>query len=149
VTVDNSDHVSPSTPGAFQAAPGLNNVSLSWTASTDDRGVIASYKVSRGATVVYNGTALSFNDTGLATGTAYSYSVVAIDPAGNNSIAATTSATTLSPKKGDVNNDNLINILDISYVISQWRTTDPVADVNKDGTVSIIDISIILSNWGL
>jgi chitodextrinase len=66
-------------------------ISLSWTASTDNVGVTA-YKVERcsGAgcanfVQIAAPTATTFNDTGLTASTSYSYRVRATDAAGNNS----------------------------------------------------------------
>jgi len=149
VVVDNADKTAPSQPGSFKTTSvGLQNVSLSWTASTDNVGVTG-YKVSRNGTQVYSGPALTFADTGLSKSTQYTYSVVATDAAGNNSTASTLVATTLTPKPGDVNGDNAINIQDLSIVISKWGTNDAAADLNKNSKVDISDISIIISNWGL
>lgn len=92
-----ADTTAPTTPGSFTAtAASTSQINLSWTASTDNVGV-DHYEVSRGATVIVpSTTSLSYADTGLAASTAYSYSVVAVDAAGNRSAAATTSTTTLS-----------------------------------------------------
>lgn len=149
VNVDNADKTAPTQPGSFKTtAIGLQNVSLSWTASTDNVGVTA-YKVTRNGTQVYNGTALTFADDGLAKNTQYTYSVTAVDGAGNSSTASTLTAKTLTPKPGDVNSDNVVNVQDLSIVISRWGTNDATADLNKNGRVDISDISIIISNWGL
>jgi chitodextrinase len=74
------------------------SVSLAWTASTDNVGVTG-YRVYRngGGTPVATVTSTSYTDTGLTPSTLYSYTVDAIDAAGNasaktGSINATTSA---------------------------------------------------------
>jgi len=51
-------------------------------------------------------------------------------------------------KPGDVNNDGLVNITDLSILLSDYGTTNASADLNKDGTVNILDMSILLSNYG-
>ena len=69
---------------------------MTWGASTDNVGVTG-YRVYRGATLVGSPTATSYSDTGLAPSTAYSYTVKAVDAAGNLSAASNTaSATTLA-----------------------------------------------------
>lgn len=86
------DTVKPTAPGSLTAAAGDAAVALTWTASKDNAG-ITGYRISRDGTVVSTVTATSFNDSGLTNGTTYSYSVVALDAAGNVSPAATASAT--------------------------------------------------------
>ncbi len=51
-------------------------------------------------------------------------------------------------KVADINCDGLVNILDMSILLSKWNTTDPTADINHDGKVSVFDLSILLSKWG-
>ncbi|MFX3634004.1 MAG: discoidin domain-containing protein [Candidatus Pristimantibacillus sp.] len=73
-----------------------SQINLGWTASTDNVGV-AGYQVFRGGTQVGTSTGTTFNDTGLTASTAYSYTVKAVDAAGNlspnsNTATATTSA---------------------------------------------------------
>jgi hypothetical protein len=54
---------------------------------------------------------------------------------------------------GDIYNDNLINMRDISAAILVFNTTpsspnwNPVADVNNDGTVNMRDISILVQTF--
>ena len=56
---------------------------------------VTGYRISRGATVLDTVAGLNFTDTGLAPSTSYTYSVVALDAAGNVSPASTgTIATT-------------------------------------------------------
>ena len=58
------------------------------------------------------------------------------------------SSTTPTPKPGDTNNDNVVNIIDLSTLLSKWNTNYSAADFNKDNTVNIFDLSILLSNYG-
>lgn len=48
----------------------------------------------------------------------------------------------------DLNNDNTVNILDLSILLSNYNTNNSIADINKDGVVNILDLSILLSNYG-
>lgn len=93
------DSTAPTAPGSFTAtAASTSQINLSWTASTDNVGV-AHYELSRGGTVIASAlaaSATSYSDTGLTASTTYSYSLVAVDAAGNRSTAATASATTKS-----------------------------------------------------
>jgi hypothetical protein len=49
---------------------------------------------------------------------------------------------------GDVNNDNKVDITDLSLLLSNYNTNYPAADFNSDNTISIIDMSVLLSNYG-
>jgi endoglucanase len=49
---------------------------------------------------------------------------------------------------GDLNNDGVVNIFDLSIMLSDWGTNNATADLNHDGTVNIFDLSILLSHWG-
>jgi chitodextrinase len=79
-------------------ATGTTTASVFWGASTDNVGVTR-YEVSRDGTVIrtLGSTTRSLSDTGLTAGTGYTYSVVALDAAGNRSIASTATVTTRPP----------------------------------------------------
>jgi hypothetical protein len=53
-----------------------------------------------------------------------------------------------TPADADLNKDGVVNITDLSILISNYNTTNAVADINKDGTVNILDLSILLSDYG-
>ncbi len=91
------DTTPPSVPTMAQAqADSASQTTVSWTAATDDVGVIA-YTLSRNGTAFGTTTSLSYVDTGLAAATTYAYTVTALDAADNESTpSAPVSATTLS-----------------------------------------------------
>ena len=103
------DTQAPSTPGNLvTTASGVSQVKLSWTASTDNVGVIK-YEVERqdpGSTsFVHVGTTTrtSYNDTGLAEGTSYSYRVLVRDATGrlkkySGMASVTTASPTINPR---------------------------------------------------
>jgi chitodextrinase len=94
VTVNNTETTPPTAPTGLTApSKTATSVSLAWTASTDNVGV-AGYRVFRGTTQVGTPTTTSYTDTGLTASTAYSYTVKAIDAAGNLSAASTALAVT-------------------------------------------------------
>ena len=99
VTVNNlspvADTSAPTTPANPSAtAASASQINLTWTASTDNVGV-AGYKISRNGTQIGTATANSYQDTGLAASTSYTYTVAAFDAAGNTSAqSASVSATT-------------------------------------------------------
>jgi len=94
------DTAAPSTPtGLAASATSSSQINLSWTASTDNVGVTG-YRVSRGGALLATlGAVTSFQNTGLAASTTYSYTVQAIDAAGNASgqSAAASAATLAGP----------------------------------------------------
>jgi len=49
---------------------------------------------------------------------------------------------------GDLNNDNTVNITDLSILLSDYGTANAAADINLDGTVNVLDMSILLSHYG-
>jgi hypothetical protein len=60
---------------------------------------------------------------------------------------------TLNPLRlygGDVNQDNIIELLDASDVGSAWGSTlNPEANINYDGIVNIQDLALVGGNYGL
>ena len=50
---------------------------------------------------------------------------------------------------GDINGDDIINILDLAYVASKYQGTDELADLNNDGTVNIFDLSLAAGNYNV
>ena len=89
--------IAPSAPATVTAtaAADASSVTLAWGAATDNVAV-ASYRISRGGTVV--GTvgpdSLGWTDAGVAASTSYAYTVTAIDTSANAGPAATVSVTT-------------------------------------------------------
>jgi hypothetical protein len=62
-------------------------------------------------------------------------------------------SSTSGPKQGDLNNDNFVNITDLSIILSDYGKTkaqalNPACDINNDNNVNIFDLSILLSNYG-
>ena len=84
----------PSVPAGLKVtSTTANSVTLDWTDSTD----ASSYQVFRGTTIVGTPTASTYTDSGLSSGTTYSYTVKAVNgtnvSAASNSVDAKTSAT--------------------------------------------------------
>jgi hypothetical protein len=59
-----------------------------------------------------------------------------------NSLASAT-------EPADINNDNKVDVFDLSILLSKWNTNDSLSDLNKDGSVNVFDLSILLSKWGV
>jgi hypothetical protein len=49
---------------------------------------------------------------------------------------------------GDVTQDDVIDIFDLTYIASRYNSNDPSADVNADGLVDIYDMVITANNYG-
>ncbi len=89
----------PSPPtGLSQAAVTADSATMNWSPSTDNVGVTG-YTIYRGSAVAgaVSAATTTFTDTGLAAGTAYSYTVVARDAAGNASAASAPLAVVTTP----------------------------------------------------
>ena len=97
-----SDITPPTTPANLVANPvAPGQVNLTWTASTDNVGVVG-YQVFRDNVQIATTSTSSFSDTGVQPQTTHSYKVVAFDAGGNFSAAsniasATTPADTAPP----------------------------------------------------
>ncbi len=90
------DIVPPSVPGNFTAAlVGTDSASLAWTAATDNVGVTG-YRIYRNGALLTSTAALSYTNTGLPVASSFSYTVAAVDAAGNEG-PATAAATVTTP----------------------------------------------------
>jgi chitodextrinase len=85
-----TDDTAPSTPGGLtENLASSSQVNLAWTASTDNVAVTG-YRIYRnGVSLATVGEVTAYQDDGLSSGTTYSYSVQAIDAAGNTSPQST------------------------------------------------------------
>src|SRR5262249_9568151 len=82
------DTTAPSRPGGLKVpVAGTTQVALSWSASTDNVGVTG-YQVYRDGVLVGTAPSLNYLDSGLAPGSSHSYTVRAVDAAGNTSQAS-------------------------------------------------------------
>lgn len=89
VTSSLPDTTKPSTPGTPTApSKTVTTINLTWTASTDDVAVTG-YRILRNGVQVGTNTVNSFTDTGLTPNTSYTYTIIAVDAAGNASTAST------------------------------------------------------------
>lgn len=79
------DTIAPSVPGGLSAtAVAVNQINLSWSASTDNVGVTG-YKIYRNGSYLTSVAGTSYSNSGLAMGATYSYRVSAYDAANNES----------------------------------------------------------------
>jgi chitodextrinase len=92
-----ADLVAPTTPTNLMAdSQTTTSVSLTWTAATDDVGVV-SYNVYRGGSFIANVASPGYVDNNLRYNTSFGYAVTALDAAGNESPASSTVNTATLP----------------------------------------------------
>ena len=95
-----ADAAAPSVPSGLTATPvSASQVNLAWSPSTDNVGVTG-YQVFRNGASIATTPATSYQDSGLASNTTYSYSVLAYDAANNQSSpsAAASAVTGSAPR---------------------------------------------------
>ena len=81
------DTTPPTVPSGLRGeGESLTTISLSWNPSSDQLGVVASYRIYRDGSLVGNTGATSYLDSGLETATTYSYRVDACDDSDNCSV---------------------------------------------------------------
>lgn len=99
VTVKNGDTEAPTAPTNVKAtAIASNQVTVAWTASTDNIAVTG-YTISRNGAPIGTATSPTYTDVTAAGGVAYTYQVAAYDAANNKS--AGTSASVTTPQAAD------------------------------------------------
>ncbi len=103
------DATAPTAPGNVTAkAIGSGEIDLQWTGSTDNVGVTG-YNIYRGGSRVgvVSGDALAYQDTSVQPSTSYTYTVTAVDAAGNESAASNTASATTPATSGPAAPTNL------------------------------------------
>jgi uncharacterized delta-60 repeat protein len=124
--VVSGDVTPPAAPTALTATADLatQTIAVSWTASTDDVGVVG-YRVFRdnGATPIASVSGTTFNDTGLL-GT-HVYAVAAVDAAGNQSALSNSATATVTIPEGSTIENLTVN------------PTTVTAPANATGTVTL------------
>ncbi|MGF7050508.1 glycosidase/chitodextrinase [Paenibacillus sp. DS2015] len=106
---DNNEPTPPSVPtGLIKSAVTSTSATISWTASTDNVGVVGYDVYRNGVIIKTNNTTTSFTDTGLTASTTYSYTVLAKDNSGNKSAQSTALQVTTST--GNVEGGNTATV---------------------------------------
>jgi fibronectin type 3 domain-containing protein len=117
VTINNPDTTPPSVPANVKAsATNATTVNLTWNASTDsgtNATGVAKYNVLRNGIVIAQLTGTSYTDLAAIASTAYSYTVQAVDAAGNVSANSSTANVT-TPAATTTNQDLLFDGTKIS-----------------------------------
>lgn len=135
-----ADTQAPSVPGKpTSPSQTMTSVNLSWTAATDNVAVTG-YRVYRNGTQVAIQSTPSYSDTGLTVNTSYSYTVSAVDAAGNTSAqSAATAVSTLPDTQTPTVPTNVQAIVTgLNIALSWTASTDNVAvtsyKIYRDGT---------------
>lgn len=137
------DTTPPTTPTSLTATNlTTTGVTLSWGASTDNRGPV-SYEVTRNGTALPRTSALTLNDTGLSPSTSYTYVVRAFDGAGLSSGASNTVVVTTPSATGSLFGDAWTGVNGSPWQ-SAWTTnavTASVVTTNGTGQIALNDTS--------
>jgi YD repeat-containing protein len=135
IVVSFQDHTPPNPPTGLSAtAQSYSWIQLNWTASHDvGGGPVASYKVYRGGTNVGSTSGSSYNDQGLQANTPYTYTVSAVDPAGNES-TGNPSASATTPPAPDVTPPSVPQNLQGSAVSGTWVNLSWTASTDTGGS---------------
>lgn len=152
-----SDTTAPSTPTNLTAALSGTTANLAWTASSDNVGV-SGYRVTRSGTLLAGTiTGTSFSDSGLAAGS-YTYTVAAVDAAGNTSGASNSASVTVPAPTSDTTAPstpaNLTATLSGSTADLAWSaSTDNVGvtgyQVTRNGVVILTVLNTFYNDTNL
>jgi chitodextrinase len=94
---NSTDTTPPSVPtGLTATAASASRINLAWSAATDNVGV-AGYRIYRNGARIATSASTSYADTGLTADTTYSYTVAAVDAAGNTSAQSSAASATTPP----------------------------------------------------
>ena len=137
------DFMPPGVPQNLQAAPQVAplRVELAWDAATDDASAV-SYRVYRNGAFVATTAATTWTHANPAEGTTYTYSVRAIDSAGNLGDASTPVSATTPDQTAPTPPTNLAAqaLVNPARVLLSWTAATDTAgvagyEVSRDGTV--------------
>jgi hypothetical protein len=150
VTQTAADTTPPSVPTGLSAvAASYSQVNLTWTASTDNVGVIG-YNILRNGTQVGTSPTASYSDTGLSGSTAYSYTVEALDAASNvsspsSSVSITTPAQPAAPSVSSFGASSATITSGQSTTLSWSVSGSPVPTLSISGVGTVTGTSVSVS----
>lgn len=122
------DTTAPDEPIGLAATPHLQSIDLSWTAPADNVGVTG-YEIRRDGNLLATIEGLSYSDTGLEADTEYDYDVRARDAAGNISVAALLTTSTLADESSPQVPPNLVANPDFHSVELSWDASFDIIGV--------------------
>ena len=153
-----ADTEPPAAPTALTAVNGVaGEVRLGWTAASDNVGVVR-YDIRRNGLSLGSSTTTSYLDSSVAANTTYTYSVVALDAAGNVSTASPTAsvttpaaaARTLALDTQVVAHGSSASTSSVSAAVTTSGTNELiVAFVSSDGSTTSASSFATVSGGGL
>jgi titin len=109
--------IAPSAPTNLVATPGDSQVVLSWSASSG----ATSYQIYSGGTLLTTTAATSYTVTGLTNGTAYSFTIIALNGGGASPASTAVSATPQAP--APVAPTNVVATAGNAQVVLSWSAS--------------------------
>jgi chitodextrinase len=138
------DTEAPSAPTGLSASSiGDTQLTLTWTASTDNVAV-AGYRIVRDGAQVHATASTSYPDTGLAPLTAYTYRVAAYDFANNESaLSAPFTVTTTAPAPSFVQQGSAVpqspqSVVSAAYPVAQTAGDTNIVAIGWNDTSAVI-----------
>ncbi|WP_416402949.1 galactose oxidase-like domain-containing protein [Arthrobacter sp. LFS091] len=109
LSAPSQDTTPPTAPTNLSASASAGQIALTWTAGTDNVGV-TSYRVSRDGTLVGSPASTSYSDTSVLAGTTYTYTVAAVDAAGNVSPPSNTATAQAVAAGSGITVDKIVSV---------------------------------------
>ena len=136
------DDESPTQPTNVVAALGAGlSIDVSWDGSTDNSGTVE-YDLYRDGALIASTSAESYNDTGVAEGSTATYTVVAVDPSGNESLESAQSAPPVGPPSEPPTDPSGLTLgtvtagsVELSWTGSSDNSGSVIYDVIRDSSI--------------
>ncbi|HKU35990.1 MAG TPA: galactose oxidase-like domain-containing protein, partial [Paenarthrobacter sp.] len=109
LSAPSQDTTPPTAPVGLAATASPGQIALTWTASSDNVGV-ASYRVSRDGTLIGTSVSTSYTDSSVVAGTTYTYTVTALDAAGNVSPPSNTATAQAVAAPSGITVDKIVSV---------------------------------------
>ncbi|MCW2974245.1 MAG: hypothetical protein JWN72_2518 [Thermoleophilia bacterium] len=154
LVLTSSDTTPPTTPGTLTANVSGDDVTLNWSAATDNVGVTG-YQVLEGATLRATTTALTYIRANQAPGSTATYAVRAIDAAGNvgatRTVTATVPAATTTPTgfthPGVVTSRAQLDFVKARLTLEPWKSAlARLKSANSLGQAPHTDANVLCDN---
>mgnify|MGYP001426074720 CR=1 FL=1 len=136
------DTTAPSAPGTLTGeATGQTAVHLAWGAASDNVGVTGYVVVRDGTDLPGVVTGLSYDDTGLTAGDSHTYSVLAVDAAGNRGPASNEVTVTLPTTPSVLFADTFDGADGAPWNASSWTTSVSAGSAAIQGNAGVLTVN--------